>query len=246
MELMAQQAPFGFDIVFGFTDSIFVRVNDSTAKENTIIKQFVAKCREELGITVELKNEFQNSMVYGKKNRFVGWTGNENEEPTIKGLDGLADSNPLWVRKWFVAIVNEIIKRPHERFKNIPKLLKESVFELENVICSSSNNIEKELKFTQRLKKNPDEYIKSVRTGVLGRLLGRDRGEEVYWYETIHKDRDTGGNFSITTPIVGNLNLHQYKCLLLDKLKDTLEIANMDIEGIRLEILKKTLPIDSY
>lgn len=142
--------------------------------------------------------------------------------------------------------MEEVVKRPHEMFENIPKMLKEAIFELENVICSSSNNIEKELKFTQRLKKYPHEYVKSVRTGILGRLLGREKGEEVYWYETNRKDGDTGGKFSITPPTAENLNLLQYKLLLLDKLKDTLKIADMDVEGIRLETLKKTLPIDFY
>jgi hypothetical protein len=43
-----------------------------------------------------------------------------------------------------------------------------------------------------------------------------------------------------------NLNLKQYKRLLLAKLKDTLEISNFDITGIPLELLKKTLPINFY
>jgi DNA polymerase, archaea type len=244
MEVIAKQAPFNFDIVFGFTDSIFVKVADG--KGNTAIDQFILKCKEELGITVEIKNVFLNSIVYGKKNRFVGYTGKENEEPIIKGLDGLADSNPLWIRKWFFKIVNEVIKKPNERFETIPKMLREAVFELENVICNSSNSIEKELKYTHRLKKYPQDYVKSVRTGILGRLLEKDKGEEVYWFETNCKDKDTGGNFSISVPTLEDLNLQQYKHLLLDKLKDTLEISNFDITGITLELLKKTLPMNSY
>ena len=42
------------------------------------------------------------------------------------------------------------------------KLLKETVFELENVIIESPIAIEKELRFTQRLKKYPNEYNESV------------------------------------------------------------------------------------
>jgi DNA polymerase, archaea type len=70
-------------------------------------------------------------ILYGKKNRFVGYTGKENEGPIIKGLDGLADSNPLWIRRWFFNIVNEITKKPEERFETIPKMLREAVFDLE-------------------------------------------------------------------------------------------------------------------
>jgi DNA polymerase, archaea type len=245
MEQMAQQAPFNFDIVFGFTDSIFVKVKEEE-RENTSIEQFILKCKKELGITIEIKNVFQNSIVYGKKNRFVGWIGKEKEEPIIKGLDGMADSNPLWIRRWFLKIVNEIIKRPYERFETIPNMLREAVFELENVICNSSNSIEKELKYTHRLKKYPQDYVKSVSTGILGRLMEKDKGEEVYWFETNCKDKDTDGNFSISVPTLKSLNLQEYTHLLLDKLKDTLEISNFDITGITLELLKKTLPMNSY
>jgi len=32
---------------------------------------FIDRCKEEIGITVELKDEFQNSIFYRKKNRFI-------------------------------------------------------------------------------------------------------------------------------------------------------------------------------
>ncbi len=111
MEEMAQSEPFNFEIVFGFTDSIFVRArNGNNDKENQVkLKIFIEKCEKELGITVELKNEFQNSIFYGKKNRFIAWSGKENDQPIIKGPDGLADSNPLWIRNWFHRIAYEML-----------------------------------------------------------------------------------------------------------------------------------------
>ncbi len=251
MEQMAQQQTFGFDIVFGFTDSIFVKIADGEekfgeAEEENIVKRFVLKCREDLGVTVEIKNVFLNSIVYGKKNRFVGWSGKEGEEPIVKGLDGLADSNPLWVRRWFLTILKEIIRNPDRRFETMPNMITEAVCELESVICKSQTIIEKELKFTQRLKKYPDEYKKGVRTGVLGRLLGKDKGEEVYWYETVYKDKNTNGDFSTIVPTAENLNILQYKRLLSDKLKDTLEITGLNSTQNWFKIQNKTLTIDSY
>ena len=158
------------------------------------------------------------------------------------GLDGLADSNPLWVRKWFYKIVCELIKRPTTLFESVPKLLKDAIFELEHDVCKSPNRIDKELKFTQRLKKHPNQYNEIVRAGVLGRLLGKDKGQEVFRYETKYKDNDTVGNFSVIVPTYENLNLDYYKSLLLNKLKDTLEIAGFDIKDVILE----TLPIRCY
>jgi len=45
-------------------------------------------------------------------------------------------------------------------------------------------NHAEELKFTQRLKLCPYEYKEYVRTGVLAKLLDKDKGDLVYWYET--------------------------------------------------------------
>ena len=247
MELMAKSEPFNFDIVFGFTDSIFVRMNETGNRNSEDkIKEFSSKCKEEFGITVEVKNIFQNSIFYGKKNRLVGWTGNDNEEHIIKGLDGLADSNPLWIRKWFNRIITEIIKKPTTRFETIPKLLEEAMFELEHSICISSNIIEKELKFKQRLKKHPNEYNKSVRTGIVGKLLEKDKGEEIYWFETNCKNKDTNSKYSIITPTSENINLSYYKTLLVTKLEDTLEIIGLDLPNIKLVILEKTMSMNSY
>ena len=44
MELLAKQQPFNFDIVFGFTDSIFIRLNknnDKDTAEESIINEFI-------------------------------------------------------------------------------------------------------------------------------------------------------------------------------------------------------------
>jgi hypothetical protein len=115
---------------------------------------------------VERKNVFVNSIFCGKKNRFVACPESEKDEPIIKGLDGLADSNPLWVRRWFKDILIEIIKHPNTRFEVVPRMLKEAFNEL-NEICNDKSQVENELKFTQRLKKQGYEYSEHVRTGAI-------------------------------------------------------------------------------
>ena len=112
--------------------------------------------------------------------------GIEKDEPIIKGLDGLSESNPLWVRKWFKKIVVEMVKHPETRFEVIPRMIQEAYDELD---CDRINVVE-ELKFTQRLTKYPDEYTDHVRTGILAKLLDKDKGDLVYWYKTYEKEYD--------------------------------------------------------
>ena len=62
-----------------------------------------------------------------RKIGMLAWTGHETDEPVIKGLDGLSNSNPLWVQKWFKKIVIEIIEHPETRFEVVPQMLMDSI-----------------------------------------------------------------------------------------------------------------------
>ena len=173
MESLAQNDPYNFKIVFGFTDSTFFN-----AESDLRVQDFIQKCKDEVGVTVELKAVFVNSIFYLKKNRYVAWTGNEKEEPVIKGLDGLSDSNPLWVRKWFKKIVVELVKHPETRFEVIIRMIKEAFDELDSDRISR----EEDLKFTQILSKDAHEYKGHSRPKILAETLDKGKGELVHWY----------------------------------------------------------------
>src|SRR5215472_10145397 len=75
------------------------------------------------------------------------------------------------------------------------------------------------MKFTQRLKKYPDKYKGRVRTGILVKLLDKDKGDIVHWYATyteVHVKNNQcwkkKKSYSIKPE---NLNLDEYKNLLL-------------------------------
>ena len=235
MEVMAQNEPFNFKVVFGFTDSTFF--NGGT---DTKVHDFIQSCKDKLGVIVEIKTVFINSIFYPKKNRYVAWTGIEKDEPIIKGLDGLSESNPLWVRKWFKKIVVEMVKHPDTRFQVIPRMIKEAYDELD---CSRINP-EEELKFTQRLTKYPYEYEDHVRTGILAKLLDKDKGDLVYWYETFTevyvKSKQRWKKKKSYSVKPDNLNLDEYKNLLLKKLTDSLEITDFNMDDLRLQLSHTT------
>lgn len=249
MESLAQSEPFKFQVVFGFTDSTFFKdTKEDGMKVDPDLKKihdFIQVCKEKLGIIVELKNVFVNSIFYGKKNRFVAWTGNPRDEPIIKGLEGLADSNPIWVRKWLQKIVTELVKHPDKRFKIIPKMIKEAFDELDNGHINYG-----ELKYAQRLTLYPDKYKGHPRVAELGKLLDKDKGDLVSWYETCTEEYDKRKqcwkkkkSYSVKPE---NLNLNEYKSFLLTKLKDSLEIAGISIPTIAstttiLQLVNETL-----
>lgn len=73
MESLAQNEPYNFKVVFGFTDSTFFNAGIDIEK----VQDFSLACKDKLGVTVELKTVFTNSIFYPKKNRYVAWTGKE-------------------------------------------------------------------------------------------------------------------------------------------------------------------------
>jgi hypothetical protein len=162
----------------------------------------------------------------------VGWTGHEADEPILKGLDGLSNSNPLWIQKWFKKILTKIVKHPGTRFEVIPQMLKEAFSDLDK----GNINSDVEMKYTQRLKHYAYEYNEHVRTGVLAKLLDKDKGDLVYWYVTLPT---TGNNRKSFDIIPKNLNLEKYKLLLLKKLSDTLEIAGFNVLDLKSQLLQK-------
>ena len=105
-------------------------------------------------------------------------------------------------------------------------------------------NVVEELKFTQRLTKYPDEYTDHVRTGILAKLLGKDKGDLVYWYETFTevyvKSKQCCKKKKGYSVKPENLNLDGYKGLLLNKLTDSLEIAGFKMDDLRLQLSHET------
>ena len=73
-------------------------------------------------------------------------------------------------------------------FERIPKMLNEAFTELQE-IQMDKRRIETELKFTQRLKKSGNDYAEHVRAGAIARLLNKDKGDIIHWYETIKETR---------------------------------------------------------
>jgi len=66
------QEKYGFQTIFGFTDSIFIRHSSKTnINPNEHIASFIQDCKNELGIDIEHKNRFAFTVIFAQKNRYV-------------------------------------------------------------------------------------------------------------------------------------------------------------------------------
>ena len=106
-----------------------------------------------------------------------------------------------------------------------------------NGICNDELLVENELKFTHRLKKSTSEYSEHIRTGITARLLAKDKGDVIHWYETVKEVKidDKNGKQRIVNGFSvepNNLNVEQYKKILMPKLRDTLSLTGIEVSDL--------------
>jgi DNA polymerase I len=220
---------YGLETIFGFTDSIFIK-NAGTETINGLITE----CKNKYHVTLEHKNQFINTIIFGKKNRFVAWTGNPTDKPILKNLDGMSGRYPKWIKQNIAKIATHIITS--EDYLAVKSLIDQAFHEL-----NSGKVCPEDLAFITKLSKEPEEYKnENDRTRVLAKMLGAHKGDTVCWYETLPKlsHDKTIRTYSIKPD---NLNLEKYRRLLLNKLNDLLEITGFNMEGLRSQLLNHTM-----
>ena len=110
---------YGFETVFGFTDSIFIRHDNSAAADDTTttdslkqyISEFLEDCQHQLNIKIEHKNRFLFTIIFDKKNRYIAWTGNPADRPILKNLDGMSRKYPIWIKQQIEKIATHLITK---------------------------------------------------------------------------------------------------------------------------------------
>jgi DNA polymerase, archaea type len=229
MEKMGFES-YGFQTVFGFTDSIFIRHStaDNTTtpdSSNQYIAQFLEDCQHKLNVKIEHKNRFLFTIIFDKKNCYIAWTGNSIDRPVLKNLDGMTRKYPTWIKKQIEKIATHlIIKFNHV---DVIPIIKQAFEDLDYGRFEV-----KDMQFTEQLDKNPNQYPndKDIRVKVLGLELGVGKGELVYWYESLANKRGYSTK-------VKDLSVRKYKRILWDKIEDILEIAGFNVAKIKQDLL---------
>lgn len=220
LEKLAASEKYGFETIFGFTDSIFVR----NVKNLESLCSYIAECSMKFGVTLEHKNRFKNMIIFNKQNSFIAWTGRSEDKPILKNLNGMSGRYPQWIKDKIDTIASHIITNP---YTNVVSLIKQAFSELES---GRVNN--EDLMYTAKLSKEPSEYVnKNDRGKVLGLQFAAHKGDIVYWYES-----DSRSRYS-TDPI--EISIKKYKEILWNKIKEILEGANYNIEELERELLIK-------
>ena len=219
---------YGFQTIFGFTDSIFIR-HDSQSNTNPDKKivSFIQDCKQELSIDIEHKNRAIFTIIFSQKNRYISWTGRLQDRPILKNLDGMSRRYPKWIKRQIQKISTHIITNPDV---DVIPIINRAFEELEYGRFDP-----KDMQFTTQLDKHPNQYLedRNVRVRILGLELGADKGGIVYWYESLANEKGYSTK-------IKDLSIKKYKEILWNKMEDVLEITGYDIEKIKSDLLYKS------
>ena len=223
---------YGFQTVFGFTDSIFIRhatANNTTSRDSSKqrIVHFLEDCQHKLNVKIEHKNRFLFSIIFDKKNRYIAWTGNLEDRPILKNLDGMSRKYPTWIKQQIDKIATHLIMKSTV---DVIPVIKQAFEDLDYGRFEA-----KDMQFTEQLDKSPSQYSndKDIKVKVLGLDLGAGKGELVYWYESLSNKRGYSTKFK-------DLSFKKYKQILWNKIEDMLEIAGYEVGKIKQDLLYET------
>jgi DNA polymerase elongation subunit (family B) len=210
----------GFEIVYGDTDSLFLRYgNNNNAAE--AISKFQGECDKQLGIEVEHAKTYQTAIVSDKKKHYVGWTGIQGKELDIVGMEGDKNDRPKWINSVFRQIVYDIFTN------NNPIVnLKKAVSDLE------AGNVNPELlKRSNRLSKNPEEYENgNDRKRKIGLAIGARKGDVIGYFESDNKEG--------YSPNPQDISVKKHKKILWKAVRDILEIVGYEVAPIEQKIFQ--------
>jgi DNA polymerase elongation subunit (family B) len=236
---------YGFQTVFGFTDSIFVRHQSNnkhnvevipspslTAVEDIDYQEYpqdniipyLDDCHRKLDVRLEHKNRFMFTIIFDKKNRYIAWTGKPEDRPILKNLDGMSRRYPKWIKQQIEEVATFIITKSDV---DVVPFIKQAFEDLDYGRFEA-----KDMRFTEQLDKNPNQYPndKDLKIKILGLELNECKGELVYWYESLANTRGYSTK-------VKDISIRKYKQILWDKVKYMLAITGYNIGHIEHDLL---------
>jgi DNA polymerase elongation subunit (family B) len=147
---------YGFQTIFGFTDSIFIRhgTADNTITTDPSKQEYIAlflkDCQHYLNIKIEHKNRFVFTIIFDKKNRYIAWTGDPKDRPILKNLDGMSRKYPAWIKQQIEKIATLLITKSDV---DVIPVIKQAFEDLDYGRFEV-----KDMQFTEQLDKNPSQY----------------------------------------------------------------------------------------
>ena len=145
----------GIDVLYGDTDSLFVK--KPTPKQ---IEDIITKAKMDHNVELEIEKEYRYVVLSGRKKNYLGVT--KNGKVDVKGLTGKKSHTPPFIKTLFYELLDILSEiKTVEEFKRAKNKISDKITECARKVQAKEIPLQ-DLAFNVMISKAPRDYTKTV------------------------------------------------------------------------------------
>jgi len=145
----------GIDVLYGDTDSLFVK--KPTSKQ---IEDIITKAKMDHNVELEIEKEYRYVVLSGRKKNYLGVT--KNGKVDVKGLTGKKSHTPAFIKTLFYELLDILSEiKTAEEFKRAKNRISDKITECARKVQAKEIPLQ-DLAFNVMISKAPRDYTKTV------------------------------------------------------------------------------------
>jgi len=145
----------GIDVLYGDTDSLFVK--KPTPKQ---IEDIIAKAKMDHNVELEIEKEYRYVVLSGRKKNYLGVT--KNGKVDVKGLTGKKSHTPPFIKTLFYELLDILSEiKTVEEFERAKNKISDKITECARKVQAKEIPLQ-DLAFNVMISKAPRDYTKTI------------------------------------------------------------------------------------
>ena len=145
----------GIDVLYGDTDSLFVK--KPTPKQ---IEDIITKAKMDHNVELEIEKEYRYVVLSGRKKNYLGVT--KNGKVDVKGLTGKKSHTPPFIKTLFYELLDILSEiKTAEEFKRAKNKISDKISECARKVQAKEIPLQ-DLAFNVMISKAPRDYTKTI------------------------------------------------------------------------------------
>ena len=145
----------GIDVLYGDTDSLFVK--KPTSKQ---IEDIITKAKMDHNVELEIEKEYRYVVLSGRKKNYLGVT--KNGKVDVKGLTGKKSHTPPFIKTLFYELLDILSEiKTVEEFERAKNKISDKITECARKVQAKEIPLQ-DLAFNVMISKAPKDYTKTI------------------------------------------------------------------------------------
>ena len=145
----------GIDVLYGDTDSLFVK--KPTSKQ---VEDIITKAKMDHNVELEIEKEYRYVVLSGRKKNYLGVT--KNGKVDVKGLTGKKSHTPPFIKTLFYELLDILSEiKTAEEFKRAKNKISDKISECARKVQAKEIPLQ-DLAFNVMISKAPRDYTKTI------------------------------------------------------------------------------------